>query len=394
MILKNRTILAGADNDRVIDNFGQWYYDLTSGWNVMNAGWNNPIIFNDWITRIQPLSYNPPWCTESNQLELTLQLNSLLPGYFPIYSCSGSEAIDNALKFARLVTGKSGVACIDGAYHGGTLGAALATGYSVSHLESLDIENKRYILPVPDSEEAIEVIRNILSCEESICAVVFETILTNFGCRVISDKFIDILYQLSQEQGFLIICDEIGTGINRTGYFCSFEKYRIKPHVVTFGKALTNGLYPLSVALISTELRSYYDEFLFTSTYGGTASACAAALSTISFHRDAQLQIRANELGKAITQHFDECCKKYGVMLNLHGSGLSMAIDISKLISNKTKQLSSLVHILRQRSIFAVMSSNGEQLMITPVLTTDPNKLMEALSIVIQTIIEIYGAHL
>jgi len=388
--MDQKLALRGASNDHVVDVSGRTYFDLTSGWNVTNAGWNNEAIFDDWIEIAKRLPFRPSWCTDESRIALTDLLETRLPNYFPIYSCSGSEAIDNALKVARLATGKPGVACISDAYHGSTLGAALASGFSVSHLEPLGLESHRITLPLPLSEEALTTIQEALIREEDIGAVVFETVLTNAGCHVVSDRFLELLQRLSADLGFLLVCDEIGTGMNRTGELWSFEARGIRPHIVTCGKALTNGLYPLSIALVSTELRPFVDEPSFASTYGGTPAACAAALSTIAYHEKSVLGLRALALGRTAINQLEKLGRSLGSPLATQGAGLSLAVELwstSAKCKPPPHMPEMIIRSLLEHSIFSTLSADGTQLMITPPLTAEEDSLTQALDVVARVII-------
>lgn len=378
--------LTGADNDHVIDGSGKRYFDLTSGWNVTNAGWNNQELFHDWLRRINCLQFRPSWCTDPQQTAFTEWLRTKWPGYFPIYACSGGEAIDHAIKLARLSTGKPGVACFAEAYHGSTLGAAMAAGYHVSHLEQLGLDNRRFILPIPDTDTAIDAAFDILSSEEGIGAVVFETVLTNAGCRVVPDRFLEGLHKLSSDLGFLLVCDEIGTGMNRTGTWWSHETRPVRPDIFTCGKALTNGLYPLSITMAAQELLPFFDNASFGTTYGGAPSACAAALATVQFHEQARLGQRAIELGDAVIQQLVSCGHRLGMELQVRGMGLSVAVDIWDRERVNVGGSDALVRALLKRSVFVVLSADGEQLMITPTLTADHDGLMRAIHTVTETI--------
>lgn len=393
MRLEEQLELSSAQDETVVDADGRSYYDLTSGWNVTNAGWNNQTIFKSWVERINSLPFRPSWCTDASREALTEFLVTTLPNYFPIYSCSGSEAIDNALKVARMVTGRASVACISNGYHGSTLGASLAAGYEVSHLEPLGLELRRFVLPIPVSDEELAATQRILEQEEDIGAVVFETVLTNAGCFVVPNRFLEMLGQLSQELGFLLICDEIGTGINRTGALWSFQSRSIQPHIVTSGKALTNGLYPLSVAMVANELAPFVDRAAFNSTYGGTPSGCAAALATLSFHKASNLGSRARDLGRTVSSHIETYGRRAGCPIATQGIGLSIAINLrDQAVPSRQQQYLSenLVAELSRRSIFASLSADAACLMITPPLTASMDRLLSALDTVGETIVDLH----
>lgn len=107
-----------AQGAHVWDCEGHRYLDLTSGWNVVNAGWNNPEIMEAWARCAEILPFKPSWCADEFSKALSDLLSDCWPGYMAIPGCSGAQGIDNALKVARLATGRSGVMSFAGAYHG------------------------------------------------------------------------------------------------------------------------------------------------------------------------------------------------------------------------------------------------------------------------------------
>jgi 4-aminobutyrate aminotransferase-like enzyme len=185
--------IAGAAGGEVWDAQGSKYIDLTSGWNVVNAGWNNSEIGAAWRASLDKLTFRPSWCAEASFDALVAEFAGLVPGFVPIASCSGAEAIDNALKIARLVTGKTGVISLSDAYHGSSTGASLATGYDVPHLTGLGLEECRHsILYSPDEKALLETERTVRRAENA-GALVFETVLTNAGCYVLTDEYLTLL---------------------------------------------------------------------------------------------------------------------------------------------------------------------------------------------------------
>jgi 4-aminobutyrate aminotransferase-like enzyme len=246
-----------ARGSHIWDEQGTRYTDLTSGWNVVNAGWNCPEIRDDWHRYIDTLTYRPAWCTDDFYKRLEAAFADFAPGYVMIPSCSGGEGIDNALKIARLVTGRPGVISIAGSYHGSNTGAALAAGHDVSHLEILDLERHRVVIPVPGGIYDLPEIERQIRQAEGAAAIVFETVLTNAGCHMVPAEFLSLISRLAAELGILLICDEIGTGLNRTGSLLSCQRRGIRPDIIVCGKALTNGLYPLSLCLASADLTRF-----------------------------------------------------------------------------------------------------------------------------------------
>jgi 4-aminobutyrate aminotransferase-like enzyme len=369
--------MTGAQGSYVRDHMGDRYFDLTSGWNVVNAGWNNPTILADWQECLTTLPFSPAWCTNRYREELTEVLAEAVPGYRPVFSCTGSEAIDNALKIARLVTGRGGVASFGGCYHGSTCGASLANGDEMPHLAPLGWQHFRLQLPFPCDAASMREMERMIAEADNLGALVFETVLTNAGCHVMPNRFFPKIEELAREYGFLLICDEVGTGISRTGTLLSCQRYPVRPDLIVCGKALTNGLYPLSITFCNPRFLPLLDEASFASTYGGTSAGCAAALATLGFHRRNKLGAMAAAHGAAVRQRLLKNSAGLPSVRSVEGAGLELAIHLRwEECTGFTPD--SLLDRLADSAIFAVLSPPDDHLMFMPPLTSELPDLLDA----------------
>lgn len=372
--------IASAAGALVQDGEGRTHIDLTSGWNVVNAGWNDPDIRAAWIATGLDHPFRPAWCEDAQFARLRERLAPIAPGRHVLPSCSGSESIDNALKLARLVTGRAGVICFDGAYHGSGTGAALATGYPVAHLEAFDIERLRVPLPLPDEPDCIARAEAIIRASDDAGAIVYETVLTNMACRPVPPAYRAMLGRVARELGIVLICDEIGTGINRLGSVFPSLAAGDDPDIVVAAKALTNGLYPLSLCLVRERLARQLDVASFASTYGAMPAACAAAVATLDHHAAHDLGTRALAAGEALEAHIAGLAGIDGVV-GLTGTGLERALHLDwRMLGGRGLTPYALLARLRAAGVFATLSPGEDHLMLTPPLVIPHDLLADAVA--------------
>jgi 4-aminobutyrate aminotransferase-like enzyme len=371
-------LIKSALGAHVWDHRGRRYIDLTSGWNVVNAGWNNPEILEAWRKCSDTLPFRPSWCADDYGAMLVEMLSDLCHGYIPIAGCSGADAIDNALKVARLVTGRPGVISFAGTYHGSSTGAALAMGYDVPHLEVLGVAERHVSLPLGGSDDDLSTADLIVRSAECAGAIVVETILTNAGCLAPSEQYFAMLRELADELGLLLVCDEIGTGFGRTGAMLSHGCV-LRPDIVVLGKALTNGLYPLSLCMVSKDLVGYLNWESFASTFAGAPLGCAAAVASMAYITRHDLASRAASNGATIRQRLLRNVSSSKLVSAVHGRGLELAVHFDWALCNAVGLTPhELIRCLRERETFATLSADSH-LMIMPPLIAEIEDLLSAM---------------
>ena len=275
-------------------------------------------------------------------LDLSDKLAEIVPEGMDtfVYTNSGAEAVENAVKLAKQVTRRPGIIAFQGAFHGRTHLTMALTDSAVhyrGHHEPLvgGIYHARYCYPyrTPASEDptayAIEDVRRVLRAEiygDDVAAIIVEPIQGEGGFIVPTKEFMHELRAIADEIGAMLIIDEIQAGMGRTGTWFCREHYGVKPDIMTIAKGIASG-YPLGVVAAPKDL---WDKCLPGSmggTYGGNAVACAAGVATIDAMRDEGMLANAARQGDKLKTFFEELQPAHPCIGEVRGKGLMLAIE-------------------------------------------------------------------
>jgi len=293
-------VITSAEGIHLIADDGTRYVDAISSWWCANLGHGRREIVEAIQRQAATLQHSILGnLTHPGAIELAERLANLMPtpDRHVLFASDGSSAIEQAVKIAiqhRANTGDSErtlVACLDGAYHGDTLGA-MALGY----LEHFHLPYKGHLFPVvrlpfPDGDD-FGAARTILDRHaHELTAIVVEPLLQGAsGMRVYSACWLNALASWCRANGVILILDEIATGFGRTGTWFAFEQAGIDPDIVCVGKGITGGYLPLSATIVRD---SIYDSFRdlprdhtlqHGHTFCGNPIACAAALAALDLY--------------------------------------------------------------------------------------------------------------
>ena len=335
-----------AVGSNVRDPDGNVYLDLTSAFGVALLG-HAPVPVRRAMEEQTRLIHgmgdiHPP----AKKLELLEALAAISP--WPetrtILAGSGSEAVEAALKTARLATGRPGILAFDGGYHGLTLGSLAAT--ERPHFRS-GFEERLYggvaFAPFPDpfrdddgnGERALEVVARLL--EEGapnghpIGTVIVEPIQARGGCRVPPSTFLGELGRLAREAGALVVADEIFTGLGRCGALFASAKLGLEADIVCVGKALGGGI-PVSACLGPPRVMDAWPpsdgEAIHTSTFLGHPLACAAAVEVLDEILHGSILADANRVGDALRRGLAEGLSDCASVGEVRGTGLLLGVDL------------------------------------------------------------------
>ncbi len=292
-----------AEGGNVWDADGNRYLDLTSGFGVATAGYGpewqrrvyaeQPGLLAHAMGDVHPPVAKAALCRKLS--EVTFERWGAGPGKV-ILGSAGFEAVEAALKTARLATGKSGVVAFAGGYHGLGYGAVTATGWEFfrSPLRGQLAEFATFV-PFPGMREdpaaAALVVRRAVA-ETDAGAIVVEPVQGRGGVRIPPARFLAALRRVADETGALLIFDEIYTGLFRTGrWFACDHDHGGVPDIICLGKALT-GSFPLSACVGRAEVMDAWPESrgeaLHTSTFLGHPVGCAMALASLEYWSDAE----------------------------------------------------------------------------------------------------------
>jgi len=323
-----------------------------------------------------------------------------------IFSNSGFEAVESALKTAILATSKRGIIAFEGGYHGLGYGALNAThrehfrgpfrsqlrefGHFVpfpvgDEVTSLKSKNKIETPHVVTCKEIELRIRQIFR-REKIGAILVEPIQARGGCNVPPREFLPLLRKLCDEHGALLILDEIYTGFGRTGKWFACEHSSVIPDLICLGKALTGG-FPLSACVGRADLmdaawQASNGEAIHTSTFLGHPAGCAMALAQIKEIRRLKLCDHAATLGAELLKQLSTLHLPSSILVSARGLGLMAALELKLPDGKPATQLALNVvkKLLHRGYIFLPEGEHGNVIGFTPPLTITQAQLTKAVT--------------
>jgi ornithine--oxo-acid transaminase len=324
----DRTWVAG-EGAHLIDSEGNRYLDLLGGYGVFAIGRNHPEAIAAVHDTMEAHTANLP------QLGVTLlsgvlaeQLLARAPGSVGamVPANSGTEAVEAAVKIARAATGRPRVLYAEHAFHGLTLGSLSLNGDAIFR------EGFGPLLPDCDAVAFgdTDALQQELA-RGGVAAFVVEPVQGK-GVNLPSSGYLTDAQRLCREAGALFVCDEVQTGIGRTGRFLALEHWDLEPDLICVSKALSGGLVPIGAVLVS---RAAFDSVFdgmeravrHGSTFGGNDLAAAAALATLRVLDNEDLVARAERMGKLLLELTTPLVDRYQIVSDVRGLGLMWAIE-------------------------------------------------------------------
>ena len=321
------------------DKADRRYLDLMSNYGVNLLGHTHPQV-TDAIKRQASMLTNAHQSFDTPAREDFLEtLGALLPPPLTRISFgnSGAEAVEAALKYARVATGRTGIISTHRAYHGRTFGALAATS-DAKYRDPFApmLEGVRHV-PFND----LDALDSVL--DESIAAVIIEPIQGEGGVRVPADGYLKGIRERCDAHRILLICDEIQTGF-RTGSPFAFSREDIVPDILCLSKSIANGL-PLGVTITTEAVSERIPKGSHGSTFAGNPLVCAAGAATLRVLADDALHARAAQAGA----RFQERVRGLGLpqVREVRGRGLMLAVELKK-------PATSVIKAMQERGVLAL----------------------------------------
>jgi 4-aminobutyrate aminotransferase/(S)-3-amino-2-methylpropionate transaminase len=334
-----------AENAELWDVEGRRYIDFAGGIAVLNTGHRHPKVLaavqaqldRFTHTAFQVAPYEP-------YIALAERLNALAPFKGPaktVLFTTGAEAVENAVKIARIATGRPGVIAFAGAFHGRTLMTMALTGKVVPYKKHAGpMPPQVYHLPFPVAEHGVSVADTLRALDqlfradiepEQVAAIIFEPVQGEGGFYPVPPELAKALREMCDKHGIKLIVDEVQAGFGRTGKLFGVEHLGIEPDLVTMAKSLAGG-FPLSGVLGRAELMDAVEPGGLGGTYGGNPIACAAALAVLDVIAEEKLLARANAVGARIKAKLETIAARNDVvpMTAIRGPGAMIGFDIVK----------------------------------------------------------------
>ena len=320
---KRDAVMVRGEGAVLTDDRGRQYIDCAAGIGVANVGHCHPTVVAALQQQVSELMVVPNTLYNDKRSLLLEKLIQVAPESIThAYLCnSGTEAVEAALKFARVSTCRTNYVTAMRGFHGRTMGAVSAT-FTKKYRDPFAPLVPGFSYVPLNKIEKLEA-----AVTEDTAAVMLELVQGEGGVNIADKDYITAARQLCDERGALLIIDEIQTGFCRTGRFFASEHYDIQPDMMTTAKALAAGV-PMGATLLSDRIK--VEPGMHGTTFGGNPIASAAALATIDVMQDEKLAQRATEMGAYFEQRLSEkplsqvrSIRRLGLMIGLELKGKS-----------------------------------------------------------------------
>jgi 4-aminobutyrate aminotransferase len=389
------------------DKLGRAYLDFSAGIAVASTGHCHPAVVKAISDQASTLIhacigvgyYDAP-------ITLTEKLNDILPtGPYSSFFCqSGSEANEAALKLVRYTSKKSKVIAFEGGFHGRTYGSLSLTTSKRQYREGYDhLPGDVDFFPYPyayrcpwnKKDYAASVAESVAQLKESslfnneVAAVFIEPVMGEAGYVPCPPEFLRTLADICKKNDILLVCDEIQTGIGRTGKWFSFEHSGITPDVITLAKGLASGM-PLGACLAKKELMNQWPAGAHGGTYGGNPVTCQAANASIDVISNYVSEV--DRLGKVALNFLNEKLSTHSNVGDIRGQGLMIGIELVLDKDSKTPHKDLTKTVLQEcfnKELILITCGDGNVIRICPPLIIDEATLLKGLT----TIVEVLNAN-
>jgi len=318
-----------AEGCLVYDQNNQAYLDCAGGYGVFSLGHRHPAVIEAVKAQLDrmPLSakvfFNQP-CAQLSETLARITPGALQHSFF----CnSGAEAIEAALKFARLATGRSEFVSALNAFHGKTLGALSISGRELYRKPFEPLLPDCRLVPYGDTRALEETV------SEHTAAVILEPIQGEGGIIIPPADYLREAQEICRRQGALFILDEVQTGLGRTGRMFAAEHWGLEPDILCLAKALGGGVMPIGAVIGTREVWQAIrnSPLLHTSTFGGNSLACVAALAAIRILEGERLPERAQVMGRRLQDALAATGADFPqVVAEVRGMGLMIGVELTR----------------------------------------------------------------
>lgn len=317
-----------GEGSKFYDNFGNEYLDFLGGYGALDLGWSHPEVVE--AVRAQAGKSGIPSQELMDPLRGVLAkiLSEITPGDIDhaFFVASGTEAVEGALKIARLHTGKHNFISTVKAFHGKTSGSLSVMGKKTFRAPLQPYAGQTLFIPFGDAgalEKQLEICKTV---GIEIAGFIAEPIQGEAGAIVPPDDYWPQVREICTKFGILMICDEVQTGLGRTGALWGVDHWHVEPDIMMTAKSLGGGVMPVGAFMGSGKIWKAFEApnpFIHTTTTGGNPLACAAAIATIQVMLRDNLAQRSAELGNYFIGELEKMYAEFpGVYEKITGKGL------------------------------------------------------------------------
>jgi 4-aminobutyrate aminotransferase/(S)-3-amino-2-methylpropionate transaminase len=335
-------VIERGEGATLTDVDGNTFIDFTGGVGCLNVGHSHPRVVEAAQEQLERFSHTDftivPYEVYVNLAERLCEL-APIPNAKAAFFNAGTEAVENAIKFARSYTKRPAVIAFEGGFHGRTLLSLSLTSKTHPYKAGLGpFAPEVYRVPFPNeyrgptAAEALAALERALVTQvaaETVAAIVIEPVQGEGGFVVAPPKFMEGVRRLCDEHGIVLVVDEVQTGFARTGKLLAIEHYAVEPDLITVAKSIAMGL-PLSGVIGKPEIMDAPPDSAIGGTYVGNPVAQAAALAVLDVIAEEDLCARASVLGDQMRERMLAWQRRFPQIGDVRGLGTMLAIELVK----------------------------------------------------------------
>jgi taurine--2-oxoglutarate transaminase len=360
---------------------GQRILDFNSQLMSVNIGHGDRRVIDAITEQASKLQYVQPAFATEIRGRLGAKMAEILPGDMDkvFFTLGGAEAIENAIKIARHITGRYKVLARYRAYHGATMGAMTLTGDPRRWANEPGLvgvvrypDTHRWGEPAPRPvEESLQGLEDVIRYEgpHTIAAVFLETIVGTNGILVPPDGYIAGVREICDRHGILMVADEVMAGFGRTGRWFAIDHWGVTPDLMTMAKGLTSSYLPLGAVAMRHAIAEVFETKMFYGglTYSSHPVSLAAALATISVYEEDGLIENAARLDTVMRGHHQRLAAKHPSVGDHRSLGLFGAIDIVRsrdpytpmtAYNATSDEMKAIAGYLRRNNVYTMIANN------------------------------------
>ncbi|GAB6085397.1 aspartate aminotransferase family protein [Alkaliphilus crotonatoxidans] len=325
-----------AKGNKLWDENHRVYLDFLGAYGALNLGHNHDGIIES-LKQVMELPNLLQTSINAIPVALAKNLALIAPGDLKhtFFCNSGAEAVEGAIKLAKIATGKARIIYCKGSFHGKSMGALSVTGRD---------KYKKFFNPLmPMTEQVIygdlSSLQQVVDRYDDIAAFIIEPIQGEGGVILPPKGYLKEAADILKTKGILLIIDEVQTGLGRTGYWFACQQELIEPDILCIAKSLGGGIMPIGAYMATEKVwKKGYGSLdkclLHTSTFGGNTWACAAGIATLEIIQEENLINQAAEKGEYFLEKLKKLQKEHGLIKEVRGRGLMIGIEFKELGSS------------------------------------------------------------
>ena len=391
-------VLKSCQGSVITDLQDRAYLDF-HGNNVHNVGFGNPDVIAAIIDQLQTLSFCTRRYTNLPAVTLAGKLAALAPGNLNkvLFAPGGTTAIGMALKLARIATGRFKTISLWGAFHGASLDAISIGGEAMFRKHIGPLLPGAEHAPPPDPYRCLwnqigdcegcglkcaKYIEYMLEMEKDVSAVIAEPIRST-TVHLPPPGYWDVVRQACDRHGALLIFDETGIGMGRSGRMFAAEVFNVTPDILTLGKSLGGGIFPLAAVIARENMDIASESSIGHYTHEKNPTACRAGMAAIQYIEEKKLADRSESLGRYVVEQMKHLMTCHPLVGDVRGKGLLFGLELVKDRESKVPasiEAEQVMYACLRRGLnFKV--SQGNVLTFTPPLTVSESELDQAFDI-------------